>query len=146
MITYSPFIYPAVDFITIKLKFHHLFFFIQSVKAGQTKILYSLYGVVEHSGRLTGGHFTAYVKVRPNSQRTKDFIQTVDLHLKNVDLAKVLEERLPYLQKTDMLKEEDESPVTIGKWFYISDSRVSEVTEQSVLKCQAYLLFYERVY
>ena len=35
-----------------------------SVTSGQTKLLYSLYGIVEHSGRLTGGHYTAYVKVR----------------------------------------------------------------------------------
>jgi ubiquitin C-terminal hydrolase len=27
------------------------------------QILYSLYGVVEHSGRLQGGHYTAFVKV-----------------------------------------------------------------------------------
>ena len=25
------------------------------------KIMYSLYGVVEHSGRLNGGHYTAYL-------------------------------------------------------------------------------------
>lgn len=33
-----------------------------------------------------------------------------------------------------------------GKWYYISDSRVSETTESNVLRCQAYLLFYERIY
>lgn len=34
-------------------------------EAGQTKVLYSLYGVVEHSGSIHGGHYVAYVKVRP---------------------------------------------------------------------------------
>ena len=29
-------------------------------------VLYSLYGVVEHSGSLRGGHYVAYVKTRPN--------------------------------------------------------------------------------
>ena len=27
------------------------------------QVLYSLYGVVEHSGRLQGGHYTAFIKV-----------------------------------------------------------------------------------
>nr|KAG5701148.1 hypothetical protein BaRGS_002624 [Batillaria attramentaria] len=34
----------------------------QDVRSGQRRVLYSLYGVVEHSGRLSGGHYTAYVK------------------------------------------------------------------------------------
>ena len=33
-----------------------------------------------------------------------------------------------------------------GRWFHISDSRVNEVTEAVVLKAQAYLLFYERIF
>ena len=32
-----------------------------------------------------------------------------------------------------------------GRWFHVSDTAVSEVTEEKVLKAQAYLLFYERV-
>ncbi|GAA5869087.1 hypothetical protein JCM1840_000464 [Sporobolomyces johnsonii] len=31
------------------------------------------------------------------------------------------------------------------RWFYVSDEDVSHVTEQEVLKCKAYMLFYERV-
>lgn len=33
-----------------------------------------------------------------------------------------------------------------GKWYHVSDSRVSEVSEEVVLKAQAYLLFYERIF
>lgn len=33
-----------------------------------------------------------------------------------------------------------------GRWFHISDSRVNEVAEVEVLKAQAYLLFYERIF
>lgn len=36
-----------------------------NVKRGQKKLLYSLYGIVEHSGTMHGGHYVAYVKVRP---------------------------------------------------------------------------------
>lgn len=41
-----------------------------NVKHGQKKLLYSLYGIVEHSGTMHGGHYVAYVKVRP--QLTRD--------------------------------------------------------------------------
>jgi len=37
-----------------------------------------------------------------------------------------------------------ESPT--GKWYFVSDSRVSEVGEERVLRSQAYLLFYERIW
>lgn len=33
-----------------------------------------------------------------------------------------------------------------GKWYYVSDSRVQEVSEENVLNTQAYLLFYERIF
>jgi hypothetical protein len=39
------------------------------MKPGQNQVLYALYGVVEHSGTLHGGHYVAYVKVRPVSSR-----------------------------------------------------------------------------
>jgi len=32
-----------------------------------------------------------------------------------------------------------------GRWYYISDSSVREVTEADVIACQAYILFYERI-
>ena len=32
-----------------------------------------------------------------------------------------------------------------GRWFYVSDTHVTEVTMDRVLRARAYLLFYERV-
>lgn len=32
-----------------------------------------------------------------------------------------------------------------GQWYHISDTHVRTATESEVLKCQAYLLFYERL-
>ena len=42
--------------------------------------------------------------------------------------------------------EGEEEPCSAGdkRWFLVSDSHVSEVSEERVLKSQAYLLFYER--
>ncbi|CAG9858181.1 unnamed protein product [Phyllotreta striolata] len=96
-------------------------------EAGQTKVLYSLYGVVEHSGSIHGGHYVAYIKVRPPLDGDSHRWQY-----------------LPKNQKEKMSKDgEPEAPA--GKWFYISDSHVSEVSESKVLSAQAYLLFYERI-
>lgn len=33
-----------------------------------------------------------------------------------------------------------------GKWYFVSDSHVREVSEDHVLKAQAYILFYERIF
>ena len=43
------------------------------------------------------------------------------------------------------IEEVDSSGNTSSKWYYISDAHVSEVSEEKVMKCQAYLLFYERI-
>ena len=49
-------------------------FSLQGVPAGQSKVPYGLYGVVEHSGTMRGGHYTAYVKVRTPSNKLHDLI------------------------------------------------------------------------
>ncbi|KAL3274689.1 hypothetical protein HHI36_016067 [Cryptolaemus montrouzieri] len=97
---------------------------------GQTKILYSLYGVVEHSGSIHGGHYVSYVKVRPQLDKNNY--------------------RWNFLPRNQAIKKDNtalkkEPSIPTGKWYYISDSYVSEVTEAKVLEAQAYLLFYERI-
>lgn len=42
---------------------------IQNVADGEPQILYSLYGIVVHSGTMRSGHYTAYVKVRPEGPK-----------------------------------------------------------------------------
>ena len=39
------------------------------MRLGQRRVLYSLFGVVEHRGRHTSGHYTAYVRVRRRHDR-----------------------------------------------------------------------------
>jgi ubiquitin carboxyl-terminal hydrolase 16/45 len=46
----------------------------EGVGPGQRRVLYALYGLVEHSGRLQGGHYTAYVKVRPSLAPLTNFL------------------------------------------------------------------------
>lgn len=100
------------------------------VKPGQNHVLYALYGVVEHSGTLHGGHYVAYVKVRAPVQDTDprwSFLPT---------------ERQVPSQVVEEYGGSAKAPA--GKWYFVSDSRVSEVGEERVLRSQAYLLFYER--
>ncbi len=143
-----------------------LFCLFKDVKVSQKQVLYSLYGVVEHSGRLNNGHYTAYVKARPSSTNVLQFMEGRDTNHHNYE--KVFE---AIVKQREDAREEDMNESTAaashndgdsqtarasphkeggeiqppsGRWFYISDSRVNEVSEATVLKCQAYMLFYER--
>ncbi|XP_017093112.2 ubiquitin carboxyl-terminal hydrolase 16/45 isoform X2 [Drosophila bipectinata] len=158
----------------------------------QKKLLYALYGVVEHSGGMYGGHYTAYVKVRPkvtpDDKRWKFLPHGSKAELdQDDDQLKKLEELLAKEKARELhlnamddsddfsnsssnssTSDEGNAPPTPteeqqqqaaspgeeaahvqappGKWYYVSDSRVQEVSEDSALKAQAYLLFYERIY
>uniref|UniRef100_A0A4W5JUH9 Ubiquitin specific peptidase 45 n=1 Tax=Hucho hucho TaxID=62062 RepID=A0A4W5JUH9_9TELE len=91
----------------------------KNLVAGE-RVLYSLYGIVEHSGSMRGGHYTAYVKVRSPQRRTEQ-PQRRNLAGKNASSA------------------------TQGQWVYVSDTNVQTVPESRVLNSQAYLLFYEEM-
>ncbi|XP_028281228.1 ubiquitin carboxyl-terminal hydrolase 45 isoform X1 [Parambassis ranga] len=91
----------------------------KNLAAGE-RVLYSLYGIVEHSGSMRGGHYTAYVKVRAPQRKTEQ-------HHRNLSGAR------------------DASSSTQGQWVYVSDTTVQTVPESRVLNSQAYLLFYEEM-
>uniref|UniRef100_A0A8C8C2M8 Ubiquitin carboxyl-terminal hydrolase n=1 Tax=Oncorhynchus tshawytscha TaxID=74940 RepID=A0A8C8C2M8_ONCTS len=88
----------------------------KNLVAGE-RVLYSLYGIVEHSGSMRGGHYTAYVKVRSPQRRTEQ------------------------PQRRNLAA----SSATQGQWVYVSDTNVQTVPESRVLNSQAYLLFYEEM-
>ncbi|XP_016007480.2 ubiquitin carboxyl-terminal hydrolase 45 isoform X1 [Rousettus aegyptiacus] len=95
----------------------------KNVNAGE-KVLYGLYGIVEHSGSMRGGHYTAYVKVRTPSRK--------------------LLEHITGKKNVPGLKEPDSE--SAGQWVHVSDTYVQVVPESRALSAQAYLLFYERVF
>ncbi|KAJ8916835.1 hypothetical protein NQ315_005842 [Exocentrus adspersus] len=106
--------------------------YLPTFETGQTKVLYSLYGVVEHSGSIHGGHYVAYIKVRPPLEKSSYRWQF---------LPKNQKEKMAGSLKGAL----GEPDVPSGKWYYISDSFVNEIPESKVLAAQAYLLFYERI-
>jgi len=129
-------------------------------------VLYSLYGVVEHSGSLRGGHYVAYVKTRPSGSPYQDlstffnpplarasdvpsFLEEVDRKLRrNKAVMKDKEEEEEVedaVNNNKLIVEKELKDGNKGRWFHVSDSAVQEVQEDKVLKAQAYLLFYERI-
>ncbi|KAM6967379.1 ubiquitin carboxyl-terminal hydrolase 45 [Aplochiton taeniatus] len=92
----------------------------KNLVAGE-RVLYSLYGIVEHSGSMRGGHYTAYVKVRSPLQKRAD------------------------QQHKNLPGPRESSSPSHGQWVYVSDTTVQMVPESRVLNSQAYLLFYEEL-
>ncbi|KAM9309575.1 ubiquitin carboxyl-terminal hydrolase 45 isoform 2-T4 [Pholidichthys leucotaenia] len=88
------------------------------------RVLYCLYGIVEHSGSMRGGHYTAYVKVRTPQRK-------MEQHHKNLSGARDASN--------------NGSSSSQGQWVYVSDTTVHIVPESRVLNSQAYLLFYEEM-
>ncbi|XP_023668797.1 ubiquitin carboxyl-terminal hydrolase 45 isoform X2 [Paramormyrops kingsleyae] len=78
-------------------------------------VLYSLYGIVEHSGSMRGGHYAAYVKIRSPQRRAS------------------------------LSGPREGGGSSSGQWVYVSDTSVQVVAESRVLGSQAYLLFYEEL-
>lgn len=85
--------------------------------AAGRRVLYGLYGLVEHSGSMRGGHYTAYVKVRAPHRNHRNHPGA----------------------------RESCGGGAQGQWVYVSDSTVQTVPESRVLSSQAYLLFYEEL-
>ncbi|PIK36394.1 putative ubiquitin carboxyl-terminal hydrolase 16 [Apostichopus japonicus] len=170
-----------------------------SNKDGQ--VLYALYGIVEHSGRLQFGHYTSFIKVRQpsqmlylhtmkiprglnllqasssigkkphgadkrrhpknnspsvsesnvalHSQQPNGVLPTAGEHVGETDsqsphIGNIPENGSGGLGQFPLASGEKEANPK-GKWYYISDTHVSEVSESKVLNAQAYLLFYERI-
>lgn len=114
------------------------------------KTIYQLYGLVEHSGRLNSGHYTAYVK--PGLRNLKSFHEPNNcendenflINNRLCHLNKMLNEyKLGKINEYSVHRKNTEE--ANDKWFYISDSHVSEVNVSKVLKAQAYILFYEKI-
>ena len=111
-------------------------------------VKYALYGVVEHSGSLFGGHYVCYIKF--GKTRTTESLMDlfkVSSQGRPSDTEKSLEEISVKLKtlKIDRSEDDREDTCRDDHWCHVSDSHVSQVSEERVLKSQAYLLFYERI-
>ncbi|XP_043260902.1 ubiquitin carboxyl-terminal hydrolase 16 isoform X2 [Colletes gigas] len=107
--------------------------------------LYALYGVVEHSGTIHGGHYVAYVKSRQplaSDDPRWSFLPSNDTGDRKGSSSSTSSDSETEEAAADLSSTVEPPP---GKWYHVSDSRVTEVDETTVLQSQAYLLFYERI-
>jgi len=138
--------------------------------ADSPRLMYTLYGVVEHSGTLRSGHYTAYVKLRSPETTTSqclEFLQSLSpsqmsvnqlvTKLRSISLS--CKHHHPQAQQQQLSNDNESelnglpgehwqcssSLATDGRWFHVSDTSVSQVKLANVLHCQAYILFYERI-
>ncbi|XP_071524258.1 ubiquitin carboxyl-terminal hydrolase 16 isoform X2 [Panulirus ornatus] len=131
-----------------------------NMSRGQTQVLYGLYGVVEHSGRLNSGHYVAYVRSRPldPARTNKQYLNLkpssqFEINQLVAEMAEKIDASSGTLRSdlkgasgnNSVSVEEFEEEVKAGRWFHVSDTYVAEVNIERVLKAQAYLLFYERL-
>ncbi|KAF7489413.1 Ubiquitin carboxyl-terminal hydrolase 16 [Sarcoptes scabiei] len=142
--------------------------------SNSNRLEYTLYGVVKHSGSLRFGHYTANVCVRSDDFDNKNlrrflhlkpFVSNIEhiLQVVHEDLSRKnmketqegvndkLNNSIENCRETTVENSrEDKSSESTKKfkrkWFTISDSCVSSITLNSVLKdtVSPYLLFYER--
>ena len=91
------------------------------------RLLYALYGVVEHGGSMKNGHYVARVRVPANQIHSP---------------APNTSSRLCHQH---LSRREYDYSSCYGQWYFINDSEVKESTVAEVLRSQAYILFYERI-
>ena len=123
---------------------------------------YDLYGVVEHSGSLQGGHYVAYVKYK----NAKDRVGEADGVKSGYSNATRAAEKYGYWTEEPSSGDGGFSSMTKGAeqygqavaelgyqsdnvnkfdediWCYTSDSYVNVVSKEAVYNSQAYLLLY----
>lgn len=108
------------------------------VVEGSRRVLYSLYGIVSHSGGLSGGHYVALVRNRrPSPATEKFFFEAADIPLPQKIESEFGADVDPTNGNSAVVQE--------GKWYHASDSFVYEASETQVLNSEAYILFYERI-
>ena len=113
-------------------------FFAPQVHADvNNNIMYSLFAVAVHEGSTSRGHHYAYVKSRCSmplysaaANQRSDYRPTPTSSVDETSPAP--RPRVPL-------------PPPPGQWLYCSDTVVMPVSEEEVLRSQAYLLFYERL-
>lgn len=136
----------------IRKKGHHVKFPLQldlsPFRSQPSETLYSLYAIVKHTQRgKNNGHYTAYVKVRPNIAASDPRWQLLSKRQRGQRQRSQSSGQIDDAQDNHTATEAADatSMPTRAVWYKVSDTDVEMVEEDKILNTQAYLLFYERV-
>ena len=112
-----------------------------------TPILYSLYGIVVHTGSLHTGHYTAFIKQRTPVDLSK-FLQAEFVDRQRLSDKRQFVEfvRRPRPAAVPESTTRNYGNDRAGTWYRISDETVHECRDREEEKQRAYLLFYERIH
>ncbi|KAE9555060.1 hypothetical protein FO519_001721 [Halicephalobus sp. NKZ332] len=117
----------------------------QRIPPGQTKVIYSLYGIVVHSGDLGGGHYIAYIKSRRRVESLSSQFMKLGLEADRLTTehhCNGLPKGANSMEATEKtLRDLNED----SQWYYCSDSHVRPTDVSEVERAEAYILFYERI-
>lgn len=112
---------------------------VQELCDGTGQLMYSLYGVVVHSGNMQDGHYVAYTRAHaPPQPMPTEIKHEAEPSVSESPAAPGPGAGSPGQKSFDYSSTE-------GQWYHASDTHVRTATEAEVLKSQAYLLFYERL-
>lgn len=116
--------------------------------------VYSLFGVVNHLGSMSGGHYYAYIKTsHRNVHQLQQQLATQswnDPEAMATDIQSHLETKMKEGLSTNSVeqeagREQDGTEGNEDTWYYVSDSAVHEERETTVMNSSAaYILMYER--
>ncbi|GLE03988.1 hypothetical protein PINS_up012899 [Pythium insidiosum] len=107
--------------------------------AGPT--LFELVAVVVHKGNKRAGHYVAYVSRQRRSGVRVHESRAEATGPETLDKRESEERGTSLMPRSTLLGLEDPD----RDWFYVSDSLVQPVGLDQVLKCEAYMLFYQQV-
>lgn len=98
--------------------------------------------MIEHSGTLRSGHYTAYIKHSPNGTDLADkyLSKPVDELLVDMFRTNANEPCQSATKATDV-----DPSAAPPAWYHISDNTIHKVPESKVLEADAYVLFYRRI-
>ena len=109
-----------------------------------------MYGVVQHSGSLSGGHYVAYVNnYKFDPELVKNYLVKEDLSMKTKEeIEKIMNKCCRSCNNVTHSEKNKFKNSDSNEWYFVSDDCVRKLEErdlQNLSYVEAHILFYRRV-